>query len=109
MFGREEFKPIYEGITLGIEALLFFVGALTLGIGRRGRDEYHARLRRERVREIGCAGARCEKITHSRQFLLKLWLMTLAAGVIGMLLSTAILGDWPLPSSGLLTKTIPAR
>jgi len=27
MFGREEFKPIYEGITLGIEALLFFVGA----------------------------------------------------------------------------------
>src|SRR5260370_517413 len=26
MFGREEFKPIYEGIPLGIEALLFFLG-----------------------------------------------------------------------------------
>ena len=31
MFGREEFKPIYEGITIGIEALLFMVGAMTLG------------------------------------------------------------------------------
>jgi len=30
MFGRRV-KPIYEG-QLGIEALLFFVGALTLGI-----------------------------------------------------------------------------
>jgi len=91
MFGREEFKPIYEGITLGIEALLFFVGALTLGIGRRGRDEYHARLRRRtRPRNRPAPGARCEKITHSLQFLLEALVMTLAAGVIGMLLSTAI-------------------
>src|SRR5260370_3232654 len=32
MFGREEFKPIYQGITIGIEALLFLIGAMTLGI-----------------------------------------------------------------------------
>lgn len=36
MFGREEFKPIYDGITIGIEALLFFVGSMTLGIGGVG-------------------------------------------------------------------------
>src|ERR1700737_2025380 len=36
MFGRQQFKPIYDGITIGIQALLFFVGALTLGIGGIG-------------------------------------------------------------------------
>src|SRR5262249_62203536 len=36
MFGREEFKPIMEGITIGIEALLFLIGAMTLGIGGVG-------------------------------------------------------------------------
>ena len=33
MFGRQEFKPIYEGITLGIEGLLFLIGSMTLAIG----------------------------------------------------------------------------
>src|ERR1700745_3324776 len=32
MFGREEFKPVMEGITIGIEALLFMIGAMTLRI-----------------------------------------------------------------------------
>ena len=36
MFGRQEFKPIYDGITLGIEGLLFLIGAMTLGIGGVG-------------------------------------------------------------------------
>ena len=36
MFGRQEFKPIYDGITLGIEGLLFIIGAMTLGIGGVG-------------------------------------------------------------------------
>ncbi len=53
MFGREEFKPIYEGITLGIEALLFFVGALTLGIGGIGVMNIMLVSVDERVREIG--------------------------------------------------------
>jgi len=38
-------KPIYEGITLGIEAHALFVAPLTLGIGGVRCDEYHARLR----------------------------------------------------------------
>src|SRR3979409_2127727 len=51
--GREEFKPIYEGITLGIEALLFFVGALTLGIGGVGVMSIMLVSVEERGREIG--------------------------------------------------------
>ena len=53
MYGREEFKPIYEGITLGIEALLFFVGAMTLGIGGIGVMNIMLVSVDDRVKEIG--------------------------------------------------------
>jgi putative ABC transport system permease protein len=33
MFGREEFRPILDGITIGLQVLLVFIGSLTLGIG----------------------------------------------------------------------------
>jgi len=36
MFGREEFRPIIDGITIGLQVLLVFIGALTLGIGGVG-------------------------------------------------------------------------
>ena len=36
MFGREEFRPIIDGITIGLEVLLTFIGILTLGIGGVG-------------------------------------------------------------------------
>src|SRR5713226_3097946 len=86
MFGREEFKPIYEGITLGIEALLFFVGALTLGIGGVGVMNIMLVSVEERVREIGLRRALGAKKSHIRwQFLLEALVMTLAAGAIGML------------------------
>ena len=91
MFGREEFKPIYEGITLGIEALLFFVGAMTLGIGGIGVMNIMLVSVDERVREIGLRRALGARKAHIRwQFLLEALVMTLAAGAVGMLLSVAI-------------------
>src|SRR5260370_33782973 len=53
MFGRQEFKPIYDGITIGIEVLLFFIGMLTLGIGGVGVMNIMLVSVQERVREIG--------------------------------------------------------
>jgi putative ABC transport system permease protein len=99
MFGRQEFKPIYEGITLGIEGLLFLIGAMTLGIGGVGVMNIMLVSVDERVREIGlrrALGARKKHIWW--QFLLEALVLTLAAGAIGMLFSwilTASIGTLP--------------
>jgi len=99
MFGREEFKPIYEGITIGIEALLFMIGAMTLGIGGVGVMNIMLVSVEERVREIGLRRALGARKAHIRwQFLLEALVMTIAAGAIGMLLSwvlTASIGTLP--------------
>jgi len=52
MFGREELRPVMEGITIGIEALLFMIGAMTLGIGGVGVMTISSSPSRAR-REIG--------------------------------------------------------
>ncbi len=44
MFGRDEFRPVIDGLTIGLQVLLTFVGTLTLGHRRRRRDEHHAGL-----------------------------------------------------------------
>ncbi|HYX70767.1 MAG TPA: ABC transporter permease, partial [Terriglobales bacterium] len=53
MFGREEFRPVIDGITIGLEVLLTFIGALTLGIGGVGVMNIMLVSVDERVREIG--------------------------------------------------------
>src|SRR5271166_5822701 len=71
MFGRQEFKPIYDGITLGIEGLLFLIGAMTLGIGGVGVMNIMLVSVDERVREIGLRRALGARKKHIRwQFLL---------------------------------------
>ena len=91
MFGREEFRPIMEGIGIGIEALLFLIGAMTLGIGGVGVMNIMLVSVEERVREIGLRRALGARKSHIRwQFLLEALVMTLTAGAIGMLLSAAL-------------------
>ena len=42
MFGRDEFRPVIDALTIGLQVLLTFVGDADSGYRRRGRDEHHA-------------------------------------------------------------------
>jgi putative ABC transport system permease protein len=100
MFGRDEFRPIIDGITIGLEVLLTFVGALTLGIGGVGVMNIMLVSVEERIREIGLRRALGAKKTHIRlQFLAETLLIMLLGGAIGVLVSYAVaaaVGTLPL-------------
>ena len=87
------------GSPSGFRRYCFFVGALTLGIGGIGVMNIMLVSVEERVKEIGLRRALGAKKSHIRgQFLLEALVMTLPAGVIGMLLSgviTAAIGTLP--------------
>ena len=46
MFGREQFRPIIDGITIGFRGPVHFCRSVDAGHRRRGPDEYHAGGRR---------------------------------------------------------------
>src|SRR5262252_5668255 len=100
MFGRDEFRPIIDAITIGLEVLLTFIGALTLGIGGVGVMNIMLVSVDERIREIGLRRALGARKRHIKmQFLTETLLIMLLGGAIGILISYLIavsVGTLPL-------------
>ena len=100
MFGRDEFRPVIDAITIGLEVLLTFVGALTLGIGGVGVMNIMLVSVEERIREIGLRRALGAKKMHIKlQFLAETLLIMLLGGAIGVMVSYAVaaaVGTLPL-------------
>jgi putative ABC transport system permease protein len=100
MFGRDEFRPVIDGITIGLELLLTFIGALTLGIGGVGVMNIMLVSVEERIREIGLRRALGAKKIHIKlQFLSETLLIMLLGGAIGVVVSyvvAAAVGTLPL-------------
>jgi len=100
MYGREECRPIIDGITIGLQALLLFIGSLTLGIGGVGLMNILLVSVDERIREIGLRRALGARRRHIQaHFLAEALLLTLASGAVGMVIAqglAAIIGTLPL-------------
>jgi putative ABC transport system permease protein len=91
MFGRDEFRPIIDGLTIGLQVLLTFIGTLTLGIGGVGVMNIMLVSVDERIREIGLRRALGAKKIHVKlQFLAETLLIMLIGGAIGVGVSYVI-------------------
>ena len=111
MFGREEFRPVIDGLTIGLQVLLMFIGALTLGIGGVGVMNIMLVSVDERIREIGLRRALGARKWHIRfQFLAETMLLMLLGGVIGIVLSYVLSMVIPtLPMLGPLFEDTSGR
>jgi putative ABC transport system permease protein len=100
MFGRDEFRPVIDALTIGLQVLLAFVGTLTLGIGGVGVMNIMLVSVEERIREIGLRRALGARKRHIKfQFLAETLLIMLLGGVAGVILSygiAAAVGTLPL-------------
>src|ERR1700751_4201046 len=100
MFGRDEFRPIIDALTIGLQVLLTFIGKLTLGIGGVGVMNIMLVSVDERIREIGIRRALGARKRHIKlQFLAETLLIILLGGMIGVLISyglAAAVGRLPL-------------
>lgn len=100
MFGREQFRPVIDGLTIGLQVLLLFIGALTLGIGGVGVMNIMLVSVDERIREIGLRRALGAKKIHIRlQMLAETLVLMAIGGALGIALSygiSAAIGTLPL-------------
>ncbi len=99
-FSRAEFRTVVDGITIGLQILLIFVGGLTLGIGGVGVMNIMLVSVTERTREIGvrmAIGASRKRIL--LQFLWEALTLTAIGGLLGIALSfglVKLIGSVPL-------------
>ncbi len=97
IFGREEFRPIIDGITIGLQVLLMFVGTLTLGIGGVGVANIMLVSVDERIREIGLRRALGARKRHVRlQFLAEALVLTALGGIVGIGLAYVVTALMPV-------------
>ena len=86
-FGTSNMRPIIDGLTVGLQVLLLFIGMLTLAIGGIGLMNILLVSVNERTREIGLRRALGAKRWHiAMQFLAEALFITFAGGVVGVAL-----------------------
>lgn len=95
-FGSSDLRPIIDGLTIGLQVLLLFIGSLTLAIGGIGLMNILLVSVSERTREIGlrrALGARRRWILF--QFLAEALAVTIIGGLFGVALSYAVVAIIP--------------
>ncbi len=104
MFGREQFRPIIDGLTIGLQVLLGLIGTLTLGIGGVGVMNIMLVSVNERMREIGLRRALGARRRHIQaQFLAEALLLTFIGGAVGIVMAHVVAsGAGTLPMFGPL-------
>ncbi len=100
MIGREAYRPVINGITIGLQVLLIFIGVLTLGIGAVGVMNIMLVSVDERIREIGLRRAMGARKWHIKmQFLAETLLIMVFGGLIGIVVAYVVaraVGTLPL-------------